>query len=163
MVKEKNTTEKKVGGLSIPAVTDDWTSVMVLTLETTPESAFICNWDYTDPELAPLLFMADKPSQSSGNELGGMQIDLAYWICTRIKIPDRQAGGECFVVRTVMISPDHHVVSTLSVGILKSIELLRRQVGTGPINPPIRMVVVGSKMKAGSDMLTLAPVAIEKK
>lgn len=147
-----------VGKLQTPQVEEDWTSVMELQLPDTPVQSFICNWDYQDKDMSDLLFLADQPSDTHGNDMAGQEILVKWWICTKIEIPDRQAGGVCQVVRSVLISPDKECLSTLSVGILKSIELLRKTVGTGEIDPPIPMRVVASKMSAGSDMLTLVPV-----
>lgn len=150
-----------VGKLQVPTVEDGWMSVMELQRDEVPISAFICNFDYTDKDMSDLLFLADQPAETHGNDLAGKEILVKWWICTKIRIPDRQAGGECDVVRSVLISPDKEIISTLSVGILKSIELLRKTVGTAEIDPPMPMRVVASKMTAGSDMLTLVPAFVK--
>lgn len=156
----KEPKKPSVGKLQVPQVNEDWTSVMTLQDEETPVSAFICNWDYNDGELSDLLFLADQPSDSHGNDMAGKEILVKWWICTKIEIPDRQVGGTCQVVRSVLISPDRETLSTLSVGILKSIELLRRTFGTDTFDPPVPVKVIASKMTAGSDMLTLVPTII---
>lgn len=148
---------KKVGGLVTRSKDPDWTSVMVLLDETTEPGAFICNWDYEDPELRDLLFLADKPSEHKGNELSGTEIIVKYWHCSKILIPDRVSKEDVPVVRTVLISPAKQVLSTLSKGILKSVETLRTNAGTGDLGAGIPMVVMASNTGTGSDMLSLVP------
>lgn len=148
---------KKLGGLVTRKEDPDWTSVMVLMDEATPLGAFICNWDYEDPELRDLLFLADKPSTKKGDDLAGEEIVVKWWICSRIPIPDRVTHEDVAVVRTVLISPDKKTISTLSKGVLKSIETLRTNAGTGDLGAGIPMVVMASNTGTGSDMLSLVP------
>jgi hypothetical protein len=125
--------------------------------------SFVCNWDPAEPELSRLLFLAEVPNSVKGDDLVGTEIDVAYWICTRIEIPDRQDNTMVPVVRSVLIGPNDEIVSTLSHGIIKSIDLMRRTFGDKPYNPPIRMVVKGVSTGTGSDMLMLVPVSLERK
>jgi hypothetical protein len=155
MAKEKS---KLNSGIQLPKQDEDWVSVMALQDDAVPVSAMICNWDLHDSDLADLVFLADQPAALKSDDLAGEVIQIKWWICTKLEIPDRQNGGTCFVVRTALIAPDRHVISTLSVGILKSVELIRKTVGTGEIDPPFVCRVVGTKVGTGSDMLTLIPV-----
>lgn len=125
--------------------------------------AFVCNWDYEDATNARLLFLAEVPATAKGDDLAGMEILVKYWICTKIEIPDRQDGGMVDVVRTTLIGPDDEILSTLSHGILRSVDLMRKTFGDQPYDPPIRMVVKGVSTGTGSDMLMLVPVALEAK
>lgn len=128
-----------------------------------PVDSFVCNWDYTDRELARLLFLADVPSSQKGDDLAGTEIAVQYWICSKIEIPDRQTGQLIPVVRTVLIAPDDSIVSTLSHGIVKSVEKMRKSFGMAPYIPAIPMVVKGVSTGTGSDMLMLIPVMLETK
>lgn len=154
MAKSKN---ENIGKINVPAVSEGWTAVTSLLDDEVPVGAFICNWDIEYKENAYLIFLADQPTTEKANELAGKKILLKYWICVKKRIPDKQSGGECDVVTTVLIDPDNHTLSTMSIGVLKSIELLRRQSGTGPLDPPMPMVIMASHVGPGSDMLTLVP------
>lgn len=125
--------------------------------------SFICNWDYTDRELARLLFLAEVPTDRKGDDLIGVQFNVRYWICTKIEIPDRQAGGVTSVVRTVLIDDEDQTLSTLSHGIVRSVDLMRKMFGDAPYEPAIPMVVKGASTGTGSDMLMLVPMAIDHK
>ena len=155
--------EKKiVKGIQTPEMEEGWVSVLALQDDAVPVESFLCNFDLQDPENADLVFLADQPASKKADDLVGEVISVKWWLCTKKEIPDRQNGGTCHVVRTALISPDRQVVSSLSVGILKSVELLRRTVGTEDIDPAIPMRVVGTKVGTGSDMLTLVPVMLDK-
>lgn len=125
--------------------------------------SFVCNWDFKDPDLARLLFLAEVPTSEKANDLVGSEIPVVYWICTKIEIPDRQGGGTAQVVRTVLIGPDDQTISTLSHGIVKSVDLMRKTFGDKPYNPPVNMVVKGASTGTGSDMLMLVPKLLEAK
>jgi hypothetical protein len=155
MAKEKR---QQNAGIQLPVEQEGWVSVMALQDDAVPVSAMICNWDLHDPELADLVFLADQPAAEKSDDLIGKVIPVKWWICTKLEIPDRQNGGTCFVVRSALIAPDRKILSTLSVGVLKSIELIRKTVGTGEIDPPFVCRVVGTKVGTGSDMLTLVPI-----
>jgi len=160
VAKSKN---ESIGKINVPAVAEGWTAVTSLLDEVVPVGAFICNWDIEDPDNAPLLFLAEQPTQEKSNDLAGKRILVKHWICIKKRIPDKQSGGECDVVSSVLISPTNELLSTMSVGVLKSIELLRRQRGTGPLDPPIAMVIMASHVGPGSDMLTLVPEVVASK
>lgn len=133
-------------------------SLMLLTTDEAETGAFLCNFDYRDSDNRDLLFLAEQPSDTKGSESAGREIDVQYWIATKILIPDRVSHEDVPVVRCVVISPDREVFSTLSRGVLKSLELLRRLVGSQPYDPPIRMRVTAVNVGSVSDMLTLVPV-----
>lgn len=159
MAKDKAKINK---GIQTPEIEDGWVSVLALQQDDVPVESFLCNFDLHDPENADLVFLADQPASKKADDLVGSVIHVKWWICTKKEIPDRQQGGTCHVVRTALISPTREVVSSLSVGILKSVELMRRTVGTESIEPAIPMRVVGTKVGTGSDMLTLVPVMLDK-
>jgi len=138
-------------------------SPMGLTADEIEVGSFCCNWDPTDPELARLLFLAEVPSEQKSNDLVGVDFDIVYWICAKIEIPDRQNGGKTRVVRTTLIGPDDSILSTLSHGIVKSMNLMRMTFGDMPYNPPISVTVKGASVGTGSDMLMLVPKALEAK
>jgi hypothetical protein len=154
MAKEKS---DKIGKISIPRVSEDWTPVTALLSDDVPVDSFLCNFDFEDQENGHLLYLANQVAEQKADELIGKEINLLYWIVMKKRIPDRQNGGECDVVSTILIDNQLVAVSTMSTGVLKSLELFRRQAGTGPLSKPVPMVIIGSKTGAGSSMLQLVP------
>lgn len=152
--------KKKEDQVPVPEHMATQVRAMALYAEEIEVGAFVCNWDWEDSDNARLLFLADVPTEQKADDLVGTEIDVMYWICSKIEIPDRQAGGMAKVVRTVLIAPDDQTISTLSKGIVKSVDLMRKQFGVVPYVPPISMVVRGASTGTGSDMLMLVPKAL---
>lgn len=154
MAKQKN---ERIGRINVPKVDEDWVPVTALMSEEVPVDSFLCNFDFEDKENAHLLFLANKPAMEKADALIGKKLKLAYYVVMKKRIPDRQNGGECDVIQTTLIDLDMNVIQTMSVGALKSLELLRRQVGAGAINPPVAITIRGDKTGPGSSMLMIVP------
>lgn len=159
MAKSKN---ERIGKIAVPKVDEDWVPVTALLADDVPVDSFICNFDYEDRENAHLLFLANKPATSKADELIGKRINLIHYVAMKKRIPDRQNGGECDVVQVTLIDPDMNVLQTMSIGVLKSLELLRRQTTSGPFDRPIPVTIHGDKTGPGSQMLSMVPDVVGK-
>lgn len=116
---------------------------------------FMSNFDGDEREqfCMRMKCMAAKNSE----EAVGAVIAIRYWFIHEVDFVDAETKESVRTFRTVLIDADGKMLSVVSQGVAKGVQMLHSQFGTKPIDPPFRAKITRSKTGNGRQFYQLIP------
>lgn len=105
---------------------------------------------------------ATGPSCYRGETIVGKPIDLVYWYLHEVTVT-REDGSTMRAVRTVLVDDKGHFFGFVSDGVYQSLRLMIAAIGSGPYDPPQRVMVTQGKGKGSRRFYGLEPAPAETK
>lgn len=83
---------------------------------------------------------------------------VRYYYAHGIELTDQRTGEVQSRVRIVFVSPEGETTSFASDGVLDSLDMIRRFIGDGPYDPPVRVRAVKVATRRGNTVTKLEVV-----
>lgn len=136
------------GGVnSLAAFRDDLTARMFTSL------------DISSDEGKATLLMALQGENASLGDMIGEEIEISHLVVHNVEVLDEDTGELLERDRIVIVQPDGTMLSAVSQGIRKSVQLLCALYRLPPYDPPLRVKIVQTNTKRGRRLYQLLPVA----
>jgi len=80
---------------------------------------------------------------------------VVYWHASHYEYVDQQTGEISERVRLVFVDAAGETYSTSSVGVIGSLDRIRRYMGDGPYDPPLTVMCVAQRTRSDRTILQL--------
>jgi len=107
--------------------------------------------------LAIVLKCTSKPTVPA-EELERTAFPVKYYYAHATEMTDQRTGEVTERVRLVLVSPEGETTSFVSFGVIHSLDTIRRYLGDGPYDPPLKVKVVRDKTRSGGEVAKLEMV-----
>ena len=84
--------------------------------------------------------------------------DVVYWHASYYEYLDQQTGELSDRVRLVFVDAAGATYSTSSVGVIGSLDRIRRYMGDGPYDPPLTVMCIAQRTRSDRTILQLRMV-----